>query len=90
MININHLKKSYGKNNVLKDISVELNAGEVTAIVGPNGSGKTTLIKSILGLVKFNEGTIKVNGFNVQDDFTYKNFIGYVPQIARYPDNLTG
>lgn len=89
MIEIRNLKKVFGKNEVLKSINISIEAGKVTAIVGPNGSGKTTLIKSILGLVKPTSGVIEVDGENIQDNFNYRYKIGYMPQIARYPENLT-
>ncbi|MGB5529069.1 MAG: ABC transporter ATP-binding protein [Ignavibacteriaceae bacterium] len=89
MININNLSKNFGGAEVLKSINLTIESGKVTAIVGPNGSGKTTLIKTILGLVKPSSGTIEVDGENIRNNFLYKNKIGYIPQIARYPDNLT-
>ena len=89
MIEIKNLKKNFGKSEVLKDINLSIESGKVTAIVGPNGSGKTTLIKSILGLVKPTYGTIVVDGENIHNNFVYRNKIGYMPQIARYPENLT-
>lgn len=90
MITIKNLQKNFGKVSVLKNINVTFEEGKVTAVVGPNGSGKTTLIKSILGLVKLSAGTIEVNGKSIADDFAYRNSIGYMPQTARYPENLTG
>lgn len=89
MIEVKDLNKSFGKSKVLKNINILFEPGKVTAVVGPNGSGKTTLIKSILGLVRPTSGKITVDGQNIESNFLYKNKIGYVPQIARYPDNLT-
>lgn len=89
MIEIKNLNKSFGKIKVLKNINLKVESGKVTAIVGPNGSGKTTLIKSILGLVKPTDGEIIVDGENIKTGFNYRNKIGYMPQAARYPDNLT-
>jgi Cu-processing system ATP-binding protein len=62
----------------------------VTAIVGPNGAGKTTLMKMVLGLTRIGEGRILVDGERVGDDPAYRAHIGYMPQIARFPENLTG
>jgi len=90
LISITNLVKDFGKNHVLKNIDLAIESGKVTAIVGPNGSGKTTLIKTILGLVRPTDGTIEVDGTRVTEDYLYRNKIGYMPQIARYPDNLTG
>lgn len=89
MIEIKNLKKIFGKSEVLKGINLSIESGKVTAVVGPNGSGKTTLIKSILGLVTPTYGTIVVDGENIHNNFVYRNKIGYMPQIARYPENLT-
>ena len=89
LIEIINLKKIFGKTEVLKNINLSIEAGKVTDIVGPNGSGKTTLIKSVLGLVKPLSGIIEVDGENINNNFTYRNKIGYMPQIARYPENLT-
>ena len=65
LIEIINLKKIFGKTEVLKNINLSIEAGKVTAIVGPNGSGKTTLIKSVLGLVKPLSGIIEVDGENI-------------------------
>jgi Cu-processing system ATP-binding protein len=89
LIEISSLKKQFGKTLALNDINLSVGSGKITAIVGPNGSGKTTLIKSILGLVKPIEGTIEVDGTKTEGDYLYRKKIGYMPQIARYPENLT-
>ena len=89
MIEIKNLKKQFGKAVVLNNINLSIGEGKVTAIVGPNGSGKTTMIKSILGLVKPTEGIIEVDGSKTEGDYLYRKKIGYMPQIARYPENLT-
>lgn len=88
MITIEQLRKSYGKTQALGGVSLTIPSGGVTAIVGPNGSGKTTLIKSILGLVKPDSGTITVAGKSIVNADDYRSGIGYMPQIARFPDNL--
>ena len=89
MIIIEDLKKSFGKLDVLKGIDLQMEDSSVYAIVGPNASGKTTLIKSILGLTKPDSGTISVNNHIVNGDCSYRKQLGYMPQIARFPDNLT-
>ena len=89
MIKINELNKSFGKLDVLKSIDLELQDGNVHAIVGPNASGKTTLIKSILGLVKPNKGSIEINGEKINGNSSYRANLGYMPQSARFPENLT-
>jgi len=88
MIRIENIKKSFRKLPVLDDVSANLTKGQVVALIGPNASGKTTLIKSILGIVKPAQGAIYFNEKNIKDDFKYRNNIGYMPQIGRYPDNM--
>ena len=88
MIQITDLKKRFGKLDVLNGINLEIENGKVYAIVGPNASGKTTLIKSILGLVKPDSGIIEVDGEKLNGDCSYRKNLGYMPQIARFPDNL--
>ncbi|MGH1365775.1 MAG: ABC transporter ATP-binding protein [Calditrichia bacterium] len=89
MITIRNLCKAYGKLSVFEDLNAEMRPGEVTAILGHNGCGKTTLIKSLLGLVRPNRGEMTVNGHHVNSNPDYRSQIGYMPQIARYPDNLS-
>jgi len=89
MIKIDELKKNFGKLEALKNIDLDLQDGNVHAIVGPNASGKTTLIKSILGLVKPDSGTIEINGQKINGNYSYRSKLGYMPQTARFPDNLT-
>jgi Cu-processing system ATP-binding protein len=90
MITIRGLRKRYGRLDVLQGIDAEMATGRVTCIVGPNAAGKTTLIKSILGLVRSDSGSIEVGAVHVNGDETYRRTIGYMPQIARFPSNLTG
>lgn len=74
---------------VLKGINIAFGAGQVVSIIGPNASGKTTLMKCLLGMVIPDKGTILFNGKDIQDNDTYRRYIGYMPQIGRYPDNMT-
>lgn len=89
MISIKNLEKSFGKFVVLKNICFNIEPGKITAIVGPNGSGKTTIIKSILGLVKPDNGDIFIDGKSILGEYLYRKKIGYMPQIASFPENLT-
>jgi len=89
MIKIKDLAKSFGKLVVLKNITIQLEAGKIYAFLGPNGSGKTTLIKSILGLTQPDAGEILIDNENIKNSWRYKSRIGYMPQIARFPENLT-
>lgn len=89
MITITNITKSFGKLKALDNVSTTCNKGECIALIGPNGSGKTTLIKSILGMVVPDNGTIKFNGSNILNSWQYRDQIGYMPQIGRYPENMT-
>lgn len=89
MIKIAEIHKSFGKLQVLKGITANFDASRITAVIGHNGSGKTTLIKCILGMVIPDSGEIDVYGENIARQFHYRSKIGYMPQIGRYPDNMT-
>ncbi len=89
MISIHHLHKSFGKNHVLNGVDLSFDQPGITAVLGPNGSGKTTIIKVILGMVLPDEGTIKVQGEDIKGQWRYRNQLAYLPQIARFPENLT-
>lgn len=88
MVSVQNLHKRFNKNVVLNGIDLEISSGGIFAILGPNGSGKTTLIKSILGMVIPNKGTIEVLGNNIKKSADYRNEIDYLPQIANFPNNL--
>ncbi len=89
MIEIKNVSKWFGKLQAVKNATLSLNKGECIALIGPNGCGKTTLIKSILGMVVPTSGDILFDGKNIKNDYLYRNNIGYMPQIGRYPDNMT-
>lgn len=88
MIKIENLHKKFGKNQVLSGLDLSIEEGGIFAILGPNGSGKTTLIKSVLGMVVPNKGTIHVAESNVDKNWNYRKEIDYLPQIANFPGNL--
>lgn len=88
MIKITNLQKKFGKFQVLKNINLQLNEGNIVALLGPNACGKTTLIKCVLGMVIPNSGSITVLGKEIKNDWTYRASIGYMPQISRYPENM--
>ncbi len=90
MIRLEGVQKSFGRLRVLDGVDLDVARGRVTAIVGPNGSGKTTLLKSILGLVKPDAGRIVWEGTVLNGDWRYRERVGYMPQIVRFPENLTG
>ena len=89
MVSIENLHKKFGRNIVLDGLNLTIKENGIVAVLGPNGSGKTTLIKSILGMVIPNSGTIKLDGKSVKNSWKYRNDIDYLPQIANFPGNLT-
>ncbi|MBK9318085.1 MAG: ABC transporter ATP-binding protein [Bacteroidetes bacterium] len=89
MITIENISKAFGKVKVLDQLTLELFRGQSVALIGPNGSGKTTLIKCLLGLAIPDSGIIKIDGNDVKGEWQYRSRIGYMPQIGRYPDNIT-
>jgi Cu-processing system ATP-binding protein len=84
------IRKRFGRLTVLDGVTASVAAGRVTAIVGPNASGKSTLIKCVLGLVRPDAGEIAVLGERAGRDPTYRKRVGFMPQGAPFPENLTG
>ncbi|OWR13434.1 ABC transporter ATP-binding protein [Chryseobacterium sp. VAUSW3] len=89
MIEVKNLTKKFGKFTALDDLNLSFTNSKSIALIGPNGCGKTTLIKSILGLNVIETGDILVDGKSVKDDYLYRKDIGYMPQIGRYPENMS-
>jgi Cu-processing system ATP-binding protein len=90
MIEIAGLRKKFGGNQVLDGVELAIAPGRITAVVGPNAAGKSTLIKCILGLTRPDAGTIMVGNRAVDESGSYRADIGYKPQIARFPENISG
>ena len=88
MVSIQNLHKAFGKNQVLSGLDLSIKEGGIFAVLGPNGSGKTTLIKSILGMVIPNKGSITIQNQNIKNNSNYRSKIDYLPQIANFPSNL--
>ena len=89
MIEVKNIYKKFGKLEVLNNINLSFNKGECIALIGPNGCGKTTLIKSILGMVIPSKGDVLVGQKSILKKYKYRENIGYMPQIGRYPDYMT-
>lgn len=79
VLKVEHLKKSFGDNHVLKDISFDLKEGEVLSIIGPSGSGKSTLLRCITQLETMNAGTVCVNGKDMVVGVDKKGVAKYAP-----------
>jgi Cu-processing system ATP-binding protein len=89
MIEFRGIAKSFGTAPVLRAVDLAIERGRVVGLVGPNGAGKTTLIKLLLGLARPTEGDVLVDGVSIRAGDAYRARIGYMPQIARFPENLT-
>ena len=89
MIEARNITKTFGKLCVLDHMSLSIGARRITGLVGPNAAGKTTLAKIILGLTKTDSGTLEIDGSPVGADDSYRSRIGYMPQMARFPENLS-
>jgi Cu-processing system ATP-binding protein len=90
VVEVSEVTKRFGRLTVLERVSLQIMPGRITALIGPNAAGKSTLIKAILGLIRPDTGRIVVNGIEVNGDPSYRAKVGYMPQAARFPENLTG
>lgn len=89
-LSVHGLEKRFGRLEVLRGIDLAFEPGQVTAVVGPNAAGKSTLLKCALGLVRPDAGEIRFQDVNVTGEYGYRSAIGYMPQHAAFPENLTG
>ncbi len=89
MIEIKNVTKKYGDKVALKDVSFNVEDGEIFAFIGHNGAGKTTLIKSIVGIHDFDEGEILINGKSIKEDpISCKKEMAYVPDNPELYENM--
>ena len=84
IINVASLSKSYGRKNVLNDISFQIEEGSIVGLLGPNGCGKTTLIKILTGLIKDHSGTVKID--NDEPGPYTKSIVAFLPDKSYLPD----
>ena len=88
---VKNLKKSYGKNNVLKGVNLTVKRGTMLALLGPNGAGKTTTVRIMSTLLKYDGGTVTVEGFDVaKSPDEVRGVIGLTGQSAAVDEILTG
>lgn len=90
MIEFENVTKRFGTRDVLRGASLNVARGSILGLIGPNGAGKTTLIKMLMGLSHPTSGDIRLNGHSIREGDAYRELVGYMPQIARFPENLTG
>lgn len=84
ILKVEKLSKQIGNKEILKDVSFEINEGDILAFIGPNGAGKTTTIKCILGLQKITSGKILINGYDIKKNYT--KAISKVGCLVESPD----
>ena len=80
MLKIEHLTKIYGDYKAVNDLSLEIAPGEIYGFIGHNGAGKTTTLKSVVGILPFDEGEIYIDGTSIKaDPMGCKRKIAYIP-----------
>ena len=89
LLEIKHLYKSFDKLDILKDINLDVNEGDVVVIIGPSGSGKSTLLRCINKLETLTKGNILLDGKNIDDSLEFHKKIGMVFQSFNLFENLT-
>ncbi len=91
MLKIEHLTKSYGEKKAVDDLSLHIEKGRIYGFIGHNGAGKTTTLKSIVGILKLEEGEIYVDGKSIkQEPMACKSIIAYIPDNPDLYEYLTG
>lgn len=91
MLRIQHLTKTYGEKKAVDDLSLHIEKGEIYGFIGHNGAGKTTTLKSITGIIRFDEGDIYIDGMSIKDDpVAYKKNIAYIPDNPDLYEFMTG
>ena len=91
MLKINHLTKTYGEKKAVDDLNIHINPGEIYGFIGHNGAGKTTTLKSVVGILQFDQGEILIDGKSIQrDPLACKREIAYIPDNPDLYDYMTG
>lgn len=91
MLEISHLTKTYGEKKAVDDLSLKIEPGEIYGFIGHNGAGKTTTLKSVVGILKFDGGEIKINGLSVAENaIECKKLLAYIPDNPDLYDFMTG
>ena len=91
MLRIEHLTKTYGEKKAVDDLSVHIRPGEIYGFIGHNGAGKTTTLKSVAGILRFDSGTILIDGHSVETEpLVCKQSMAYIPDNPDLYDYMTG
>ena len=91
MLRIEHLTKIYGNKKAVDDLSLQIRPGEIYGFIGHNGAGKTTTLKSVCGILRFDEGEIYINGKSIKEDpIECKKILAYIPDNPDLYEFMTG
>ena len=91
MLQIEHLSKSYGEFKAVDDLSLRIAPGEIYGFIGHNGAGKTTTLKSAVGILRFDGGTIRIGGHDLQaEPLECKRMLAYIPDNPDLYEYMTG
>ena len=91
ILKIENLKKNFGKIEAVQDVNLEVYKGDIFGFLGPNGAGKSTTIRMILGLIKPNQGNIKIDGLNIKKDYKKAlKRVGTIVETPNFYEYLTG
>ena len=91
MLVIEHLTKTYGEKKAVDDLSLHIRPGEIFGFIGHNGAGKSTTLKSAVGILKYDSGTITINGNNIREyPVKCKRELAYIPDNPDLYDFMSG
>lgn len=91
MLKIEHLTKVYGGKKAVDDLSLHIQLGEIYGFIGHNGAGKTTTLKSVVGILQFDEGEITIDGISIREQpLACKKKFAYIPDNPDLYDFMTG
>ena len=91
MLEINGLSKSYGSHKAVDNLSMRIANGEIHGFIGHNGAGKTTTLRSIAGIMQFEEGTITIDGHSIKEEpLACKKIMAYIPDNPDLYEFMTG
>ena len=91
MLDIQHLTKTYGEKKAVNDLTLHIAPGEIYGFIGHNGAGKTTTLKSVVGILQFDQGEITIGGKSIKTDpLACKRLLAYIPDNPDLYDYMTG
>ena len=91
MLDIQHLTKTYGERKAVDDLTLHIAPGEIYGFIGHNGAGKTTTLKSVVGILQFDQGEITIGGKSIKTDpLACKRLLAYIPDNPDLYDYMTG